>query len=38
MACNRHLYAPNVKIEKQKLNIHISKFSNNGNMSQIIKE
>ena len=38
MACNRHLYAPNVKIEKPKLNIHISKYSNNGNMSQIIKE
>ena len=38
MACNRHLYAPNVKVEKQKLNIHISKYSNNGNMSQIIKE
>jgi len=38
MACNRHLYAPNVKIEKPKLNIHVSKFSNNGNMSKIIKE
>ena len=38
MACNRHLYAPNVKIEKPKLNIHIPKFSNNGNMSKIIKE
>jgi len=38
MANNRHLYAPNVKIEKPKLNIHISKFSNNGNMSKIIKE
>jgi len=38
MANNRHLYAPNVKIEKPKLNIHISKFSNKGNMSKIIKE
>ena len=38
MANNRHLYAPNVKIEKPKLNIHISKYSNNGNMSKIIKE
>ena len=37
MACNRHLYAPNVKIEKPKLNIHISKYTNNGNMSKIIK-
>ena len=38
MANNRHLYAPNVKIKKPKLNIHISKFSNKGNMSKIIKE
>jgi len=38
MACNRHLYAPNAKIEKPKLNIHISKYKNNGNMSQIIKK
>ena len=30
MACNRHLYRPNAKIEKPKLNIHISKYSNNG--------
>ena len=38
MACNRHLYRPNAKIEKPKLNIHISKYSNNGNMSKIIKK
>jgi len=38
MANNRHLYAPNAKIEKQKLNIHISKYSNKGNMSKIIKK
>ena len=38
MACNRHLYAPNAKVEKPKLNIHISKYSNRGNMSQIIKK
>ena len=37
MANNRHLYAPNVKIEKQKLNINISKYSNTGFNSQIIK-
>jgi hypothetical protein len=37
MACNRHLYAPNAKIEKPKLNIRISKYSNTGNTSQIIK-
>jgi len=37
MACNRHLYAPNAKIEKPKLDIHISKYKNDGNMSKIIK-
>jgi hypothetical protein len=37
MACNRHLYAPNAKIEKPKLNINISKYSNTGNNSRIIK-
>ena len=37
MANNRHLYAPNAKIEKQKLNINISKYSNTGSNSQIIK-
>jgi len=38
MGCNRHLYAPNAKIEKPKLNIHISKYQNKGNVSKIIKE
>ena len=38
MANNRHLYAPNAKIEKPKLNIHISRYENKGNMSQIIKK
>ena len=38
MACNRHLYAPNAKIEKQKLNINIAKYSNKGNVSKIIKQ
>ncbi len=37
MANNRHLYAPNVKVEKQPLNIKISKYSNTGTNSQIIK-
>ena len=37
MACNRHLYTPNAKIEKPKLNINIAKYSNKGNMSRIIK-
>ena len=37
MANNRHLYAPNVKVEKPKLNITVSKYSNTGTNSQIIK-
>jgi len=37
MANNRHLYAPNVKVEKQPLNINISKYTNTGSNSQIIK-
>jgi hypothetical protein len=37
MANNRHLYAPNPKVEKPKLNINISKYSNTGANSQIIK-
>ena len=38
MANNRHLYTPNPKKETQPLNIHISKYSNKGNMSKIIKK
>ena len=37
MACNRHLYRPNAKIEKPKLNISIAKYSNHGSASKIIK-
>ena len=37
MANNRHLYAPNAKIERSKLNISISKYKNTGTNSQIIK-
>jgi hypothetical protein len=37
MACNRNLYRPNVKVEKPKLNISISKYTNTGNTSKIIK-
>ena len=38
MACNRHLYKPNATIEKPKLNINIAKYSNQGNMSKLIKK
>ncbi len=37
MANNRHLYAPNVKIEKQKLNISIARYTNTGSTSKLIK-
>ena len=37
MACNRHLYRPNPTIEKQKLNINISRYNNQGFVSKIIK-
>lgn len=36
MACNRHLYAPNAKIEKPKIDISISRYKNTGDISQII--
>jgi len=38
MACNRHLYVPNNKVEKPKLNISIAKYKNTGATSQIIKQ
>ena len=37
MACNRHLYHPKQKFEKQPLNIKIAKFNNRGARSQILK-
>ena len=37
MACNRHLYRPVARIEKQPINIKIAKFSNSGSLSKIIK-
>ena len=37
MACNRHLYAPNAKVERQSLNLNISRYNNTGVNSQIIK-
>ena len=37
MACNRHLYRPNAKIERQKLNISVAKYDNKGYSSTIIK-
>jgi hypothetical protein len=37
MACNRHLYVPNAKIEREKMNINISTYSNKGMLSKLIK-
>ena len=37
MACNRHLYVPNHKVKKPKLNLSIARYTNNGSTSQIIK-
>ena len=37
MACNRQLYAPNPKTEKQPLNISISRYDNKGFNSKIIE-
>jgi len=38
MACNRHLYAPNAKIEKPKLSLNVGRYSNVGNTSILIKK
>jgi len=37
MACNRHLYRPNRNIEKQPVNITVSKYNNKGFSSTLIK-
>jgi len=38
MANNRHLYRPNAKVEKPKLNISIAKYKNTGSTSKLIKK
>jgi len=37
MACNRHLYKPNPEAKKQALNLTVSRYSNTGFNSRIIK-
>jgi hypothetical protein len=37
MACNRHLYKPNPKIEKTNIDISIARYNNRGSNSKIIK-
>ena len=36
MACNRHLYTPNAKVERQKVNISFARYANSGTRSKII--
>jgi len=38
MACNRHLYAPNAKIERKPIDISIARYNNRGTNSKIIKQ
>ena len=38
MACNRHLYRPNQEVKKQPLGISISRYTNTGFNSTIIKK
>ena len=37
MACNRHLYAPNAKVQRKEIDINISRYNNRGTNSTIIK-
>tara|TARA_A100001515_G_scaffold54561_1_gene43127 strand:- start:3612 stop:4706 length:1095 start_codon:yes stop_codon:yes gene_type:complete len=37
MACNRNLYAPNAKIEKQKISLNFGRYRNGGASSKLIK-
>ena len=38
MACNRNLYRPNAKIEKQPISLNVGRYQNKGNSSRLIKE
>ena len=37
MACNRHLYTPNTKKEKSKVNVSFARYNNDGALSKLIK-
>jgi len=37
MACNRHLYRPHADVKRPRVNVSISKYSNQGGISKIIK-
>ena len=38
MACNRHLYAPSTKVEREVINMGLARFKNSGFASEIIKQ
>ena len=38
MACNRHLYKPNPKKQRAKIDLNISKYNNKGFQSTIINK
>jgi len=38
MGCNRHLYTPNAKIEKQKININFARYKQSGLHSKLIEK
>ena len=38
MACNRHLYAPVAQVQREKINLGIARFKNNGYTSELIKK
>ena len=38
MGCNRHLYAPNAKVEKQKVNINFARYKQSGLHSKLIEK
>ena len=37
MACNRHKYHPKADVQKNKVNLKISKYTNSGMFSKIIE-
>ncbi len=38
MGCNRHLYAPNAKIKKEKVNISFARYKQGGSHSKLIEK
>mgnify|MGYP000011645154 FL=1 len=38
MACNRHLYHPKQKVEREQLSLKIAKYTNSGGLSKLIEK